>query len=116
MEQEDSHMDAKVLGANIAKYRRAAGMTQEAVADKCGLTGAYLRQIELGFKVPRLETFLKIAEALNVSADLLLAGNLSTAYTTRSTELSEKISALTPDKQAFILDAIQMLTEGVKRF
>ena len=108
-------MDAKTLGANIAKYRRAAGMTQEAVADKCGLTGAYLRQIELGFKVPRLETFLKIAEALNASADLLLADNLSTAFTTRSTELSEKISALSPEKQAFILDAIQMLTEGIQK-
>lgn len=108
-------MDAKVLGSNIAKYRRVSGMTQEEVGEKCGVTGPYLRQIELGFKVPRLETFLKIAEALHVSADLLLSGNLSTAYATRSTELADKIAALSPEKQAFILDTIQMLTDGVQK-
>lgn len=107
-------MDAKALGANIAKYRRMTGMTQEEVGEKCGVTGPYLRQIELGFKVPRLETFLKIAETLHVSADLLLAGNLSTAYATRSTELSEKISELSAEKQAFILEAIEMIVNGIK--
>ena len=107
-------MDAKVLGSNIAKYRRMSGMTQEEVGEKCGVTGPYLRQIELGFKVPRLETFLKIAEALHVSADLLLTGNLSTAYATRSTELANKISELSAEKQAFILEAIEMIVNGVK--
>lgn len=107
-------MDAKVLGSNIAKYRRETGMTQDEVGEKCGLTGAYIRQIELGFKVPRLETFLKIAETLHVSADLLLVGNLSTAYTTRSAELTDKIGALPPEKQAFILEAIEMIANGVK--
>lgn len=107
-------MDAKVLGSNIAKYRRITGMTQEEVGEKCEISGPYLRQIELGFKVPRLETFLRIAEALHVSADLLLAGNLSTAYATRATELTDKISVLSTEKQAFILEAIDMIINGVK--
>ena len=106
-------MDAKVLGANIAKYRRMTGMTQEEVGEKCGVTGPYLRQIELGFKVPRLETFLKIAETLHVSADLLLAGNLSTAYATRATELADKIATLDPKKQQFLLDNINMMINGI---
>ena len=108
-------MDAKVLGSNIAKYRRAIGMTQEEVGEKCGVTGPYLRQIELGFKVPRLETFLKIAEALQVSADLLLAGNLSTAYATRSTALADKIAALDPKKQELLLETFDSLVEGLQQ-
>lgn len=107
-------MDAKVLGSNIAKYRRATSMTQDEIGEKCGLTGAYIRQIELGFKVPRLETFLKIAETLCVSADLLLVGNLSTAYTTRSAELADKIGELPAKKQAFILEAIETIVNGIK--
>ena len=108
-------MDAKALGANIAKYRREAGLTQDAAAAECGVTGPYLRQIELGFKVPRLETFLRIAEALQVSADLLLAGNLSTAYKTRSTELADKIANLEPKKQELLLETFDSLAEGLQR-
>ena len=59
-------MDAKALGSNIHKYRLAKGLTQDAAAEKCGLSTNYFRQIELGHKVPRLETFLRIAEVLEV--------------------------------------------------
>ena len=80
-------MDKKALGANIQKYRKQKGLTQEQAAELCALSPNYFRQIELGNKVPKLETFLRIAEALNVSTELLLEGNLTWTAKIRSNEL-----------------------------
>lgn len=106
-------INAKILGTNIQKYRREADLTQESTAEKCGITSAYLRQIELGFKVPRLETFLRIAEVLGVSADLLLAGNLSTAYVAKCSMLSDRLASLSPGKKELVLNITQQLIDEI---
>ena len=108
-------MDAKALGSNIHKYRLAKGLTQDAAAEKCGLSTNYFRQIELGHKVPRLETFLRIAEVLEVSTDLLLVGNLSWAAATRSNDLYQRIERLPAKQQNYILDAVEALVCGIDR-
>ena len=108
-------MDAKKFGSNIQKYRRSKGLTQEAAAEQCGLSTNYFRQIELGNKVPRLETFLRIAEVLGVSTDLLFAGIFSGATEANSNELYQKIEELPTNKQDYILSAVDALVEGVKK-
>ena len=108
-------MDAKSLGSNIHKYRLAKGLTQDAAAEKCGLSTNYFRQIELGHKVPRLETFLRIAEALEVSTDLLFAGNLSWTSSIRSNDLYHRIERLPAKQQNYILDAVDTLVSGMER-
>lgn len=108
-------MDKKALGANIHKYRMEKGLTQEETAGKCSLSTNYFRQIELGNKVPRLETFLRIAEALEVSTELLLAGNVSWTAEIRSNELYQKLEDLEPSKQRFILETVDALIEGLKK-
>ena len=46
--------------------------------------------IERGEKVPKLETFITIANVLGVSSDLLLADVISVGYNIKSSEMSEK--------------------------
>ena len=108
-------MDAKVLGANIQKYRKQMGLTQEAAAEKCGLSANYLRQIELGHKVPKLETFLKIADVLDASADLLLIGNYNWTSKAKTNELYSKIKDLPPSKQDFILKSLESMIDEIKK-
>ena len=108
-------MDSKSLGANIQKYRKQLGLTQDEAAEKCNLSSNYFRQIELGNKVPRLETFLRIAETLNVSTELLLAGNLSWTAEIRSNELYQKLEELEPNQQRFVLDTVDALVTGIKK-
>ena len=108
-------MDAKIFGSNIHKYRVAKGLTQDDAAEQCGLSTNYFRQIELGNKVPRLETFLRIAEVLGVSTDLLFTGNFSWATETRTNELYEKIEELPTKQQELILSAVDTLVEGIKK-
>ena len=107
-------LDAKALGSNIQKYRLLRGLTQESAAEECGLTTNYFRQIELGFKVPRLETFLRIADVLNVSTDLLFAGKTRDLVEIRSSELYSKIEKLPKAQQEYILDTVGTLISGIK--
>ncbi|MBR3510322.1 MAG: helix-turn-helix transcriptional regulator [Lachnospiraceae bacterium] len=108
-------MDAKALGANLQKYRKQKGLTQEAAAEKCGLSANYLRQIELGHKVPKLETFLRIAEVLETSADLLLVGNSNKTASARAGEIYDKIKDLPPSRQEFILKSLDSMIDEIKK-
>ena len=108
-------MDAKTLGANIRKYRKERGLTQDQIAEQCGLTPNYFGQIELGNKVPQLKTFLSIAEAKNTSTELLFSGNLSWTPRIQSDELYDKIKELPESKRQYILKSMDVLIEGVKK-
>ena len=50
----------------------------------------YTGMIERGEKVPKLETFITIANVLGVSSDLLLADVISVGYNIKSSEMSVK--------------------------
>ena len=108
-------MNNKALGTNILKARQAKGWTQDFAAEKCGLSENYFRQIELGNKVPRLETFVRIAETLGVSADSLLYGNLTTTHAARSAEMMDKLSELPPKQQKVVLETVNTLISEIKK-
>ena len=70
-------MDLKALGQNIRKCRKEQKLSQEQLAEKVGLSANYIGLIERGEKQPALDTFMDILNALNASADLVLAGDLN---------------------------------------
>ncbi|MDR1452382.1 MAG: helix-turn-helix domain-containing protein [Candidatus Margulisbacteria bacterium] len=53
------------IGKNIKSFRKIAGLTQEKLADKAGLTLRYFQHIESGVGIPAIPTLIKIAQALN---------------------------------------------------
>lgn len=59
--------DRKLLGDGIRKYRKAAGLTQEGLAEKIGINSVYMGQIERGYKVPTVDVLLRLARAMKVN-------------------------------------------------
>ena len=60
------------LGRNLRRLRMAAGLSQEALADKCDLHRTYIGAVERSERNVTLKTIGKIAVALNVDPlDLL---------------------------------------------
>lgn len=57
----------KVLGKKIQKRRKELDLTQEEVADKVGISRAYMGYIEQGRYAPSLEVLEKVAKALKSS-------------------------------------------------
>lgn len=61
-----------LLGVNLRRYRLAADLSQEAVADRMGVDRAYISAVERGVQNVTLLMLWEIAQALGVRpADLL---------------------------------------------
>ena len=61
----------RIFGANVRRYRLAAKLSQEAVAERMGVDRAYVSGIERGRQNATLLTVWQAAEALGVRpADL----------------------------------------------
>ena len=102
-------MNTSSIGKRIRRYREAKGWRQEDFAEKTGLSVTYTGMIERGEKLPRLETFITIANVLEVSADLLLADVLTTGYNVKSSELTEKIASLSPSERDRIYSVVDTM-------
>ena len=107
-------MNTSSIGKKIRKYREAKGWRQEDFAEKIGLSVTYTGMIERGEKVPKLETFITIANVLGVSADLLLADVLSTGYNIKSSEMTEEISSLNPSERDRIYSVVNAMIKFEK--
>ena len=101
-------MNTSSIGKRIRKYREAKGWRQEDFAEKVGLSVTYTGMIERGEKVPKLETFINIANVLGVSADLLLADVLAVGYSIKSSEITEAL-ALNPAERDRIYNVISTM-------
>jgi len=56
------------LGRTIRKARRDLDLSQEALADRAGLSAKHVGEIERANKDARITTVLRIADALGLSA------------------------------------------------
>jgi transcriptional regulator with XRE-family HTH domain len=70
-DQWDSQMEA--LGAFIRRQRKLANLSLRQLADRTKLSNPYLSQIERGLHQPSVRVIRLISDALNVSAETLLA-------------------------------------------
>lgn len=64
------------LGQRIAKRRAQSGLRQNTLADLIGISNNYLSSIERGKEKPSLEVIINICNALQVTPDYLLMGNM----------------------------------------
>ena len=61
----------KVFGTNVKQYRQNLGLSQEALASKCGLHRTYISDIERFQRSISLENIQRIADALNIETYIL---------------------------------------------
>lgn len=62
------------FGLNLWRGRRRADLSQEDLGNLVGLSRAAVCQLELGRRLPRLDTILQLAAGTNVSTCFLLEG------------------------------------------
>ena len=108
-------MTLATIGKNIRKYRLMKKMRQEDLAEKAGLTTNYIGMVERGEKIPSLETFINILNALGVSADMVLSEVLDTGYTVKNSMLNEKLEKLTPEDRNRIYEVLDTLIKQSKQ-
>ncbi|MDR1786612.1 MAG: helix-turn-helix transcriptional regulator [Spirochaetaceae bacterium] len=62
---------AEIFVGNMKKYRKAAGISQEKLAELCGASHSHIRQIECGSRYPSFGFIKRLSDALQVPAALL---------------------------------------------
>ena len=83
---------APQLGPTLRQRRKAAGMTMQELADRCGLSQPFLSQIENSRAMPSLFALHRVAQALGTTT----VGLLDPAY-------SEVTLVRTDEGEAFVL-------------
>lgn len=62
-----------MIGANVRKFRKKKGISQEKLARRADISLNTLTKIESGFaKKPTIQTVIKLAKALEISIDELV--------------------------------------------
>ena len=59
-------LNAEIVGRIIQEYREKRGLSQEVVSGLADIGRTHLSAIERGVRKPTLETFFKIADALDI--------------------------------------------------
>lgn len=104
-------------GDMIRKYRTEKGLTQKKLGELCGIADSNIRKYESSNQNPKIETLQKIADALDIPVNRLLAGKIISRD-----ELKEKLSEyglthLVPDteEERTVLENCKKLNETGKK-
>ena len=99
-------MDKSALGQKLRAVRQEKGYTQHALAEIADIGDVYMGEIERGLKMPSLNIFIKLIEALDVSADYVLRDELSSGKEYIFDEITQKLKGLTPKQRKTAIDIL----------
>lgn len=91
------------IGRRLYERRKQFRMTQDELAERADVTAQTISTAELGKKAMRADTIIRVCRALDISADYLLFGHISSQDLSI---LSQKVSQLSPGQYRHLEDAI----------
>ena len=100
------------IGKNIRRFRTEKKLRQEDLAERAGLSTNYIGMVERGEKIPSLESFIGIVNALGVSADMILADVLDTGYEIKHSLLNDKLKSLSKHDRERIYAVIDTMIQN----
>jgi transcriptional regulator with XRE-family HTH domain len=99
----------KKVGERIRKFRIQKGMTQADLSEKANIGLSHISDIELGKTKMMLVTFTRIAEALQISTDVLIRPDIPEVNNLYQNEFAEILGDCTPDEIDSIIKIVKEL-------
>lgn len=99
----------KTISAATREARMRLGLTQEAAAEKVGVSVEYFARIERGNALPSVSALRKLATAMEVSADDLIGTGESLAGGTRSRSLPSQEAGASPPMSPAVTRLVRRL-------
>ena len=97
--------DMRKIGNKILAMRKKTGLTQAEIAERAGLADRTYADIERGNVNMRIETLLKICDALRVTPDAILTEE-NTALQIKQEEVVEKLTACSDKEKQIALTLV----------
>ena len=107
-------MNNSLVGKRIAQLRKSSGLSQLMLSEMIDRSPTHLSYIETGAKSMSLETFVRIANALNASADELLIDLLNNTNVASAHAFSSLLSDCSEYEKQVLLDTL-LATKGALR-
>ena len=104
--------DMRQIGNKILALRKTTGLTQAELAEKAGLADRTYADIERGNVNMRIETFLKICDALGVTPDTILTEE-NTALQIKGEDVAKRISACSEKEKQTALAIIDVYLKSL---
>lgn len=101
----------KKIGSRIREIRLQKHMSQANLAEKANISLSHVSDIENGKSALMLPTFIRIVEALQVSADVLLRSDIPEVNKLYKSEFAEVLEGCTPSE----IDSILKIVKEVKQ-
>ena len=95
------------LGRRLRRFRHEKHITQEDLAYFVDVSKTTIYNIESGRKAMRIETLVALCNALEITADAVLADSLECALAAESHELSEMLSDCTVYERRVLLEVLR---------
>jgi transcriptional regulator with XRE-family HTH domain len=105
----DAH---KLFGGKVREHRLRQGLTQEALAEKCGLHWTYIGGLERGEKNPTLGTISRLADGLGVGARDFFDRRGIRIYA----ELTRLLGKEDPQTKAMAIDVLRDVISWKQRY
>jgi len=103
-----------VLGQRIQKIRKRKHISQALLSAMIDKSSGYISYLERGTKVMSLETFVNIANALEVSTDTLLNRQLTISSEISNREAQKIFANCTPYEAYVILDVMKATLDALR--
>jgi len=113
MDKDRQRALAKRVGAAMAAQRRAAGVTQEGLAEKLDCGVAVVSRVERGTIMPTLPRLIDTAEALGCSY-LPLLGVADELPSDQALSLTRQLATLNPRDRELLLAMLETLVRRLK--
>lgn len=102
--RENSKIDTLILGARIRQARTERNMSQLDLAEACNISVPYVSDIERGKKCFSVDILLRLAQALQVSADWLLRLDIPQTDYAYHAEAAALLADCSQEEAALLLD------------
>ena len=113
---EEYKLDYEIIGKRIREARGKAKVSQEELAEQVEISKAYMSQIEAGKKHPTLETYVRIVNALDLSMDEMLCGNLEHNKHVHNMRFDQVVGDCDAGEYQMIENVVTELKKAMRRY
>lgn len=110
-----SIINYKLVGTRISDWRKRLNITQDDLSFLTGISVPYISEIENGKKRPSLDIIVSISDALDVTVDELLSGNMLSSMYDFQTDIDYLLSDCTSEERQFIYEMLRALKNSLRQ-
>ncbi len=115
-ESKSTNAENISIGMNIKNARMKKGLSQEQLAETLDITNTHISYLETDTKYPSLDMLIKIANALDVSADDLLVGELTHTSSPVGRELHAILQDCNHDEREMLIQILKFIKKLFRKY